>query len=260
MSDAPVLVSHEGPISVVTINREKSLNALNRETLTALSAAVAELANRADLRCVLLTGAGKRAFVAGADIAAMSTMTSDEARAFADLGDSTFAAIEALSAPVIAAVNGFALGGGCELALACDFAIASEKAKFGQPEVKLGILPGFGGTQRLPRRVGPGMARDLIYSGRMIDAQEALRIGLVNAVVPPAELLETARARAAEICEMGPLAVAAAKRVMLAGAGTDLTSAIRGEAEAFAELFSSEDQREGMAAFLAKRDPDFKAR
>ena len=258
MSEEPVLVSHDGPVSTITINREKSLNALDRATLEALRRVLDALASRSELRCAILTGAGDRAFVAGADISAMVGMGIEEGRAFADLGDETFAAVEALSVPVIAAVNGFALGGGCELALACDFILASNKAKFGQPEVKLGVIPGFGGTQRLPRRIGLGLARELIYTGRTLGAEDALRIGLVNAVVPREELLPLANKTAREIAAMGPVAVAAAKRVMLDGASVGLPAAVELEALAFADLFGTEDKREGMTAFLEKRAASFK--
>ena len=203
-----VLVSHDGAISTLTVNRPDSLNSLNRATLEAMRAAIAQVAAQQP-RVLIVTGAGEKAFVAGADIAAMSTMTQAEGAAFARLGQSVFAALEALPFPVIAAVNGFALGGGCELALACDFIYASDKAKFGQPEVKLGVMPGFGGTQRLARRIGLGMARELIYSGRMIGPEEALRIGLVNAVVPRRELLDKVlETRARRSRKIGPGAVA----------------------------------------------------
>jgi len=260
MSDSPVELTHVGAISTITINRPSSLNSLNRETLEALAGAIAQVADRSEVRCVIVTGAGDRAFVAGADIEAMSSMGEADAAAFAELGGSTFAALEALPVPVIAAVNGFALGGGCELAMACDFIYASNKAKFGQPEVKLGVLPGFGGTQRLLRRVSLGLARELTYTGRMLGAEEALRVGLVNAVVPRAELLDTVTAVANEIAGVGPLAVSAAKRVMLEGADTSLGDGVAMEARAFGALFASADQKEGMVAFLAKRPADFQKR
>jgi enoyl-CoA hydratase len=206
---------------------------------------------------VILTGEGK-AFVAGADIGAMSELTPARAKAFADQGHAIGALIESAPFPVIAAVNGFALGGGCELALACDFIYASEKAKFGQPEVKLGVIPGFGGTQRLARRVGVGRARELVYTGDMIDAAEALRIGLVNAVVPADQLLPKTLEVAKKIAAQGPLAIAAAKRVTLNGVDADLRAANELEATAFASLFLSDDQREGMRAFLDKRPASFK--
>jgi enoyl-CoA hydratase len=254
---SPILVEHGGAVSVVTVNRPESLNSLNEATLRALRAAVDTLACRADLRCVIVTGAGDKAFVAGADIAAMSTMTTEQGRAFAELGDSTFAAFEALPVPVIAAVHGFALGGGCELALACDFIYATDKAKFGQPEVKLGIVPGFGGTQRLARRVGLGMARELIYTGKIIGAAEALRVGLVNLVCSREELLSKAKETAQLIVANGSLAVAAAKRVMLDGYDVSLDRGVELEAQAFAHCFSTEEQKEGMRAFLEKRPPLF---
>ncbi|MDH5674202.1 MAG: enoyl-CoA hydratase-related protein [Myxococcales bacterium] len=256
MSDERVLLQRDGDVATLTINREQALNALDRETLEALSDVLTRLAGDLPLAAVI-TGAGKRAFVAGADIAAMREMSVQEATDFARLGQGVFAAIEQLACPVIAAVNGFALGGGTELALACDFIYASDRARFGQPEVKLGIIPGFGGTQRLSRRVGPGMARELIYSGRMIDAAEALRIGLANRVVPAAELLDAVASTAREIAAVGPGAVAASKRVILAGADLSLAEAIELEARAFGECFAWNDQREGMAAFLDKREPKF---
>ncbi len=249
----------EGQVAQLTINRPDKLNALSREVLVELAAAVGELASLGDLRALIVTGEGK-AFVAGADIAAMRDMTREEASQFAALGHETFNALEALPCPVIAAVNGFALGGGCELALACDFIYASSKARFGQPEVGLGAIPGFGGTQRLPRRVGVGHARELIYTGRMVDAQEALRIGLVNAVFEPDSLLEAARKTAEEIASKGPAAVAAAKRVIRDGADRPLPEANDREIAAFGEGFQSAEQQEGMTAFLEKRAAKFEAR
>jgi enoyl-CoA hydratase len=257
---SPILVSYDGPIATLTINRPDALNALNRDTLLALRDALGALQKRTGLGCVVVTGAGNKAFVAGADIAAMSTMSRDEALAFAELGQSTFALLEALPVPVVAAVNGFALGGGCELALACDFIYAGSHAKFGQPEVKLGIIPGFGGTQRLARRVGLGLARELIYTGRLIGPEEALRIGLVNAVHPHAELMARVLDTAKSVLGVGPRAVAAAKQVMNAGADLPLTSAIAKEAEAFSRSFEAQEQREGMQAFLAKRPATFDGR
>jgi enoyl-CoA hydratase len=259
MSEDPILVANDGLISTLTINRPGSLNALDEATLHALAEAIDQLAEQKP-RCLIVTGAGDKAFVAGADIAAMSAMSPSQAKSFARLGQGVFAALEALAFPVIAAVNGFALGGGCELALACDFIYASDKAKFGQPEVKLGILPGFGGTQRLTRRIGLGMARELIYTGRMIGPEEALRIGLANVVVPRRELLDKALETARAIAAVGPGAVAAAKRVMRAGADVELRAAIEIEAGAFGACFELQDQKEGMSAFLEKRDPKFENR
>jgi enoyl-CoA hydratase len=254
-----VAVEHAGAISTLTVNRPGALNALNQATLVALRDAVAALHQRAELACVIVTGAGDKAFVAGADIAEMSKMSEAEGRAFAELGQAAFASLEALPVPVIAAVNGFALGGGCELALACDFIYASSHAKFGQPEVKLGVIPGFGGTQRLSRRVGLGMARELIYTGRMIGPEEALRIGLVNAVFPRAELLAKVQETALSLTSVGPGAVRAAKQVIGAAYHLPLTAAVSAEAVAFGQCFGPE-QREGMEAFLAKRSPKFTGR
>ena len=252
-----VEVTHDGRIATLTINRPDKLNALSQEVLSDLSAEVETLASKDDIGAALITGTGK-AFVAGADIAAMKSMTEAEGLRFGALGHGVFAAIENLRFPVIAAVNGFALGGGCELALACDFIYASTKAKFGQPEVGLGIIPGFGGTQRLPRRVGSAVARELIYTGKMINAQEALRIGLANAVFEPDELLGAAAKTASEIASNGPLAVAAAKRLIRDGVDMPLPEASRLEQATFGEAFGTQDQREGMSAFLEKRAPAFK--
>lgn len=247
-------------VATVRINRPDKLNALSPEVLAELEAAFRGLASSSSSpRCAVLTGEGK-AFVAGGDISAMAQMTPLEARRFAAVGNALMATLEGLLFPVIAAVNGFALGGGCELALACDFVYASESAKFGQPEVKLGVIPGFGGTQRLARRVGVGKARELVYTGEILSAAEALRIGLVNAVFPAADLLPKTLEVAKKIAEMGPLAVAAAKRVILHGEDQSLTTANDLEATAFAGLFGSHDQREGMSAFLAKRAPAFEGR
>ncbi|NNE17930.1 MAG: enoyl-CoA hydratase/isomerase family protein [Myxococcales bacterium] len=251
-----VEVTQDGHVSTLTINRPEKLNALSGEVLSDLSAAIQTLAGNDDVWAAVMTGTGK-AFVAGADIAAMKGMSEAEGQEFGALGHGVFSAIEDLHCPVIAAVNGFALGGGCELALACDFIYASSKAKFGQPEVNLGIIPGFGGTQRLPRRVGSALARELIYTGKMIDAQEALRIGLANAVFEPDELLSAATKTAAEIASKGPLAVASAKRLIRDGIALPLPEANRLEQAAFGEAFGTTDQSEGMAAFLEKRAPVF---
>ncbi|WP_437335591.1 enoyl-CoA hydratase/isomerase family protein [Sorangium sp. So ce394] len=254
-----VAVERAGHVATVTIQRPDKLNALNPAVLGELTAAFHDLlapAEGSEVRAAVLTGAGK-AFVAGADIAEMAAMNSIAAKRFAEAGHRLADLIETAPFPVIAAVNGFALGGGCELALACDFIYAAEGAKLGQPEVNLGVIPGFGGTQRLLRRVGPGRARELIYSGDMITAEQALSIGLVNAVFPAAELLARARDTALKIASRGPLAVAAAKRVLLRGESLDLTAANELEAQAFAALFGSEDQQLGMKAFLAKSQAAF---
>ncbi len=257
MSDAPVLLSRDGAVALLTVNRPDKLNALNREVLEHLYRAFTELRAATDVRCAIVTGAGDKAFVAGADIASMRTLTTAEAKAFADLGHRVGDLIESLPFPVLAAVNGFALGGGCELAMACDLVYASDKAKFGQPEVNLGVIPGFGGTQRLSRRVGVGKARELVYTGDIIDAAEAHRIGLCEAVVPAAELQAHVRKVADKIAKKGPLAIAQAKVVMRRG-DPSLPAANELEAQAFAMLFGTADQQEGMAAFLDKRPASFK--
>jgi enoyl-CoA hydratase len=261
VTDEPrVLIDSDGGVTTLTVNRPRALNALDAATLRALSEALSGAALSSGLRCLILTGAGDKAFVAGADITAMAQLTQRQARDFAELGHALGDALEALSVPVIAAVNGFALGGGCELALACDFIYAARTAKFGQPEVNLGVIPGFGGTQRLPRRIGIARARELIYTGELISAEEALRIGLVNRVFEPAELLPRTRAAAAVIASKGPLAVADAKRALRRGADIPLAAAHELERQLFAGLFASEDQREGMAAFTEKRAPIFRGR
>jgi enoyl-CoA hydratase len=265
-------IEHTGTVTTVTIQRPDKLNALNARVIAELTQAFQGLIDQAgraeapsaaeesaEVRVVILTGAGK-AFVAGADIAEMASMTSVEAKRFADAGHALCARIEAAPFPVIAAVNGFALGGGCELALACDFIYAAEGAKFGQPEVNLAVIPGFGGTQRLVRRVGAARARELIYTGDQITADQALAAGLVNAVFPAAELLLRARDTALKIASRGPLAIAAAKRVMRCGENIDLSAACELEAQAFAGLFGSEDQRAGMKAFLEKGKAAFKGK
>lgn len=256
-----LLVSDDGPVRVVTINRPDVLNALNEQViaeLTTVVEGVAADAKGADgVRGLLLTGTGK-AFVAGADIAAMADMKPPAALAFAGRGHALGEMLAALPVPTLAAVNGFALGGGCELALACDFIYASDKAKFGQPEVNLGVIPGFGGTQRMLRRVGMARALELCMTGEMIKADEALRIGLVNKVVAPDELLPTATATLKTIATKGPLAVAKVKEVIHRGANLPLPEAGDLEEAAFASLFATDDQSEGMAAFLGKRAAAFK--
>lgn len=250
-----ILVERKDHVARVTINRPDKLNALNAKVIHELTRAFLDLVHARDeepVRCVILTGAGPKSFVAGADISEMANMTSAEARRFAEAGHRLGQILEGARFPVIAAVNGFALGGGCELALACDFIFAADNAKFGQPEVNLGVIPGFGGTQRLARRVGIGKARELIYTGDMLTAEQALAIGLVNAVFPAADLLTKAEETAQKIASKGPLAVAASKRVMFHGADVSLVTANQLEAEAFSVLFGSDDQKIGMKAFVEK--------
>jgi enoyl-CoA hydratase len=246
-----IQVAVDGALATVTVAREAALNALSSKVIAELTAACGELEVSTDVRAVIVTGAGK-AFVAGADIAEMRELSPRQAQAFAGMGGALAAAIEGSEKPWIAAVNGFALGGGCELAMACDFIYASDQAKFGQPEVKLGIIPGFGGTQRLARRVGIAKAKELCMTGDMIDAAEALRIGLCDAVWPAAELMARARDVAGRIAANGPLAVAEVKRLVQLGQSTTLDHALALEQQSFGLLFSTADQREGMSAFLAR--------
>lgn len=248
-----------GAVATLTLSRPEKLNALSGEMLHELTHAFRELLSDPP-RAVIVTGAGPKAFSAGVDIGELASMSTALAKARADLGHALAAMIEAFPCPVIAAINGFALGGGLELALACDFMYASENAKLGQPEVSIGVIPGFGGTQRLAQRVGIARARELIYSGEIINAERALAIGLVNAVVPPSDLLTKVRALAEQIASKGPLAIAQAKRVMLRGVLGDITAASELEAQAFAMLFGTEDQKEGMQAFVEKRKPEFQGR
>ena len=261
MTYATVLLEEKEPgIFLLTINRERALNALAPEVLDDIAAAVGAATANAGARCLLVTGAGGRAFVAGADIAAMSAMPPLAARDFALKGHATLRALELAPFPVIALVNGFALGGGCELALACDFIVASEKAVFGQPEVNLGICPGFGGTQRLTRVVGKPMALELVTTGRQVKADEALRIGLANHVVPADALLDKGMELARMIAAKGPVAVKLTKHLVVHGQDLDLANANTLEADVFGLLSATEDKREGMAAFLEKRPPKFTAR
>jgi enoyl-CoA hydratase len=259
MSSASYLqIEQDGAVATLTLNRPDKLNALSAGLIAELADAFRTLAARAP-RVVIVTGAGK-AFCAGADIEEMRAMSTIDAKRYSEQGHALGALIEELPFPVIAAVNGFALGGGCELALSCDFIYASDVAKFGQPEVNLGVIPGFGGTQRLARRVGIGMARELIYSGEIIAADKALIIGLANAVIAKDELLPRVRALATTIAGKAPLAIAQAKRAMLRGEGRDLTAASELEAQAFAMLFGTSDQKEGMKAFVEKRKPEYTGR
>jgi enoyl-CoA hydratase len=249
--------SSEGGVSVLTVNRPDALNAFDVDTLTKLRDLLLEAAEDDDVRVVVLTGAGDRAFAAGADIKYMSGLDVDQAKEWGALGHEVGRLLETMPKPTIAAVNGFALGGGCELALACDFRYASSTAKLGQPEVNLGIIPGWGGTQRLARTVGLGLAKELVLTARVVDAEEAFRIGLVNAVHDPGELmpktLEVARALAAK----APLALAATKEAVNRSLAGDHRDNLAREADDFGELFSSADAKEGMTAFAEKREPGF---
>ncbi|MCL4464339.1 MAG: short-chain-enoyl-CoA hydratase [Firmicutes bacterium] len=255
-----LLFEKQDDVAIVTVNRPKALNALNAPTLRELEQVFTQLAEDESVSVVILTGAGEKAFVAGADIAFMQELTAIEARKFALLGQAAFNKIENLPQPVIAAINGFALGGGCELAMACDIRLASENAKFGQPEVNLGVPPGFAGTQRLPRLVGKGRAKELLYTADMIDAQEAYRIGLVNKVFPAAELLDAAQKMAKKIATKGQIAVRLTKSAVNQGLEMDAERGMAYEAEVFGLVFSTEDQKEGMKAFLEKRKADFKGK
>ena len=255
-----VLCEREGAVALITLNRPDKLNSLTAELLGELDAVLASLTSATGaeaVACAILTGAGDKAFAAGADIASMLPMSTEQGRAFSELGHRVCSRMERAPFPVIGAVNGFALGGGCEIALACDFIYASDKAKLGQPEVNLGIIPGFGGTQRLARRVGIGRARELCYTGDIIAADEALRIGLVNVVAPHAELLGKARETAAKIAGKGRIAIAQCKRVLYTGADVSLDVANALETQSFAMLFGTEDRAEGMKAFVEKRKAVF---
>lgn len=250
----------ENGIATIAINRPKALNALNLATLTELKDVVEKIAVDKTVQVVIITGAGEKSFVAGADIVEMSTKNAVEGRVWGQVGQNVFTEIENLPQPVIAAVNGFALGGGCELACACDIRYASENAKFGQPEVGLGITPGFGGTQRLARVVGRGHAKELIYTANIIDAQEALRIGLVNQVVPQAELMDAVMKVAKTITKKAPVAVQLAKAAINRGINCDVVTGIAYEAEVFGLCFATADQKEGMKAFIEKRKPTFEGK
>jgi enoyl-CoA hydratase len=253
-----ILVDREDAVAVVTVDRQDALNAVDVATLTELRDRLRELAADDEVRVVILTGAGEKAFVAGADIKYMSGLDVDEAKAWGALGHEAGRLLETMPAPTIAAVNGFALGGGCELALACDIRYAATNAKLGQPEVNLGIIPGWGGTQRLARVCGLGVAKELIFTGRVVDAEEALRIGLVNAVHDP--VLEKARETAALLASKSPIALRLMKELANRALGGDHAANLEAEGDTFGELFSSEDAREGLTAFVEKREPVFRGR
>ena len=246
-----ILYEQKGQTGIITINREKALNALNSQVLDELNATL-DAVNLDEVRCLIITGAGTKSFVAGADIGEMSTLTKAEGEAFGKKGNDVFRKIETFPIPVIAAVNGFALGGGCEISMSCDIRICSDNAVFGQPEVGLGITPGFGGTQRLARLVGTGMAKQMIYTARNIKADEAYRIGLVNAVYTQEELLPAAEKMAAGIAKNAPIAVRNCKKAINEGLDLDMDAAVALEEKLFGDCFESEDQKYGMAFFLDK--------
>ena len=248
-----ILLEKKGNVAIATIDRPKALNALNSEVLNDLNTLVDEVNADEEIRVLILTGSGEKSFVAGADIGEMSNLTKAEGEAFGKKGNDVFRRIETLPIPAIAAVNGYALGGGCELAMSCDIRICADTAVFGQPETGLGITPGFGGTQRLARLIGPGMAKQLIYSARNIKADEALRIGLVNAVYPLEELRPAAEKLAETIAKNAPIAVRACKKAINEGLEKPMDEAIVLEEKLFGGCFETEDQKEGMGAFLEKR-------
>jgi enoyl-CoA hydratase len=250
-------VEETDSIATVTMNRPEAYNAFSTGQLEELLAVLRQIRSDRGIRCVILTGAGERAFASGADIREMVSMSADEALAFGRLGHAVTAAIEGLPQPVIAAVNGYAFGGGCEVALACDIRLASENAVIGQPEVTLGIPPGWGGSQRLPRLVGPGIAAELILTGRRVTAAEALKIGLVNEVYPLDQLLLEARKLAAQIAANSPRAVAAAKQLMALAFKGEPATGLATECKLFADSFGTADQCEGMTAFVEKRQATF---
>jgi len=258
MNYSSIRVEKRAPIAIITLDRPKVLNALNAETLAELDSAIAELAEDAATRVVLLAGAGGRAFAAGADIRELSALSAEEGRTFAMRGQAVLRGIETLGKPVIACIQGFALGGGCELALACTLRIAADDARLGQPEVKLGILTGYGGSQRLPRLVGRGAGLKLLLTGAIIDAQEALRIGLVDEVVPAAELMARGEALALEIAANAPLAIAETLKAVDEGLDLPIDLALMREAERFSHLCKTTDKTEGTNAFLEKRPPVWK--
>jgi enoyl-CoA hydratase/carnithine racemase len=255
-----VVYDKKGPIAYVTLNRPKVLNALNKATINELRVAFEDARDDSAIRGVILTGAGEKAFAAGADIAEISNNTTVEAEEATRRGQGLTELIENLGKPVIAAVNGFALGGGCELAMACSIRIAAESAKFGQPEVKLGVIPGYGGTQRMPRLVGRGRALKLILSGEIIDAAEAYRIGLVDELLPDAHVVERAEAVLKKIITNAPLSVKYALEAVNKGLETSVSEGLLIEASLFAVCASTDDKKEGTSAFLEKRAPNFQGR
>jgi enoyl-CoA hydratase len=255
-----LLVEREAAIATVTVNRPRVLNALDTQTIDDLRRAALELKRDDQVRAVIVTGSGEKAFIAGADIDQLARLGPDQAKAYALAGQHVFDLLENLGKPVIAAINGFALGGGCELAMACTFRLAADTARLGQPEIKLGLMPGFAGTQRLARLVGKGRALDIVLTGRMVDADEAFRIGLVHRVVPPATLMTEARTLAASLAELAPVAMRYAMEAINRGMEMAFPEAAFLEATLFGLLFSTDDAREGTRAFLDKRKAAFQGR
>jgi enoyl-CoA hydratase len=253
-----IIFQVEEGIATITFNRPKALNALNSALLEEFSKALDDIAADDNIRVLVLTGAGDKSFVAGADISELATYSSLTAKNFAQKGHGIIAKLQQLPIAVIAAVNGFALGGGTEIAIACDFIYASENAKFGQPEINLGLIPGFGGTQRLPRLIGSNRAKELVFTGKMISAAEAEKIGLANKVVPQDQLMEEVIKTATEIASKGKASLRAAKQAINFGLNTDLATGIHIEVEAFGMCYASSDSKEGTSAFLEKRKPEFK--
>lgn len=257
MSSPTLLIEKDGAVANIIFNNPKALNVLTMDTFKALEAGLLELADDKTVRALILTGAGEKAFVAGGDIGYLATLDVDGARKFALLAQKVLAQLEAFPKPVVAAINGYALGGGCELCMACDLRIAADTARFGQPEVKLGIIPGFAGTQRLARLVGKARAKEMIFSGEMISAAEAERIGLVNRVVPAAQLMTETRALVATMTDKSASAIRLSKEAIDNGVEMDFARAARFEADLFGLCFATADAKEGIAAFLEKRSPEF---
>ncbi|MEA3436718.1 MAG: enoyl-CoA hydratase-related protein [Thermodesulfobacteriota bacterium] len=253
-----IIFKTDDGIATITFNRPKALNALNDDLLKEFSLALDDISKNEDIRVLILTGAGEKAFVAGADITELSTFNSLKAKVFSQKGQKTINKLQELAIPVIAAVNGFALGGGSEVALACDFIYASENAMFGLPEITLGIMPGFGGTQRLPRIIGKNMAKEMIFTGKMIKADEAYRIGLANKVCPAESLMDDVLKTAKAIASKGKVSLRCAKQAVNTGMNSDLVTGCNIEIDAFALCFASEDAKEGTSAFLEKRKAEFK--
>lgn len=253
-----IIMNSENGIGFLTINRPKSLNALNTEVLNELYPAIKEVENNENIRVLVITGAGEKAFVAGADITELAHLNALQGKYFVANGHKTMTAIQELPIPVIAAVNGFALGGGLELALACDFIYASENARFGLPEITLGLIPGFGGTQRLPRIIGKNQAKELIFTGKMLSAEEAFQLGFVNKIIPHDQLIEEVMKTAKSIAAKGKVSLNAAKQAINQGMDVDLKTACEIEINAFALCMASADAKEGTSAFIEKRKPEFK--